>query len=30
VRRVLLDLAARQQTFVRLEDLSIPYAVSIC
>ena len=30
VRRVLLDPAARQQTFFRLEDLSIPYAASIC
>ncbi len=30
VRRVLLDLAARQQTFFRLEDLSVPYAASIC
>jgi hypothetical protein len=28
--RVLLDLAAQQQTFVRLEDLSLPYAASIC
>ena len=26
--RVLLDLAAQQQTFVRLEDLSVPYAAS--
>jgi len=25
-----LDLAAQQQTFVRLEDLSVPYAASIC
>ena len=28
--RALLDLAAQQQTFVRLEDLSVPYAASIC
>ena len=28
--RVLLDLATQQQTFVRLEDLSVPYAASIC
>src|SRR5260370_11471675 len=28
--RTLLNLAARQQTFVRLEDLSVPYAASIC
>jgi len=28
--RVLLNLAAQQQTFVRLEDLSVPYATSIC
>ena len=28
--RALLNLAAQQQTFVRLEDLSVPYAASIC
>jgi hypothetical protein len=28
--RALLNLAAGQQTFVRLEDLSVPYAASIC
>jgi hypothetical protein len=28
--RVLLDLAARQQTFVPLSDLAAPYAESIC
>jgi hypothetical protein len=28
--QVLLDLAARQQTFVRLEDLAVPYAAAIC
>ena len=28
--RALLDLAAQQQTFIRLEDLSVPYAASIC
>ena len=28
--RALLNLAAQQQTFVRLADLSIPYAASIC
>ena len=28
--RALLDLATQQQTFVRLEDLSVPYAASIC
>jgi hypothetical protein len=28
--RALLNLAAQQQTFVRLEDLSVPYATSIC
>jgi len=28
--RVLLNLAAQQQTFVRLEDLSVPYEASIC
>jgi hypothetical protein len=27
--RALLNLAAQQQTFVRLEDLSVPYAASI-
>jgi len=26
--RALLDLAAQQQTFVRLEDLSVPYTAS--
>ena len=26
----LLNLAAQQQTFVRLEDLAVPYAASIC
>jgi hypothetical protein len=26
----LLDLGARQQTFVRLEDLAVPYAAAIC
>ncbi len=28
--RALLNLAAQQQTFVRLEDLSVLYAASIC
>ena len=28
--QVLLDLGARQQTFVRLEDLAVPYATAIC
>ncbi len=28
--RALLNLAAQQQTFVRLEDLSVPYVASIC
>ncbi len=28
--QALLDLGARQQTFVRLEDLAVPYAVAIC
>jgi hypothetical protein len=28
--QVLLDLGARQQTFVRLEDLAVPYAAAIC
>ena len=28
--RALLNLGAQQQTFVRLEDLSVPYAASIC
>lgn len=28
--RALLNLAAQQQTFVRLEDLSIPFMASIC
>ena len=28
--RALLNLAAQQQTFVRLEDLSVPYTASIC
>ena len=28
--QALLDLGARQQTFVRLEDLAVPYAAAIC
>ena len=28
--QVLLDLGARQQTFIRLEDLAVPYAAAIC
>jgi hypothetical protein len=28
--QTLLDLGARQQTFVRLEDLAAPYAAAIC
>jgi len=28
--RALLNLAAQQQTFARLEDLSVPYAAGIC
>jgi hypothetical protein len=28
--RALLNLAAQQQTFVRLEDLSVPFAAGIC
>ena len=28
--QALLDLGSRQQTFVRLEDLAVPYAAAIC
>jgi hypothetical protein len=28
--QVLLDLAARQQTFVPLPDLAFPYAAALC
>src|SRR2546423_413282 len=28
--QVLLDLGARQQSFIRLEDLAVPYAAAIC
>ena len=28
--QALLDLGARQQTFVRLEDLAVPYAAALC
>ena len=28
--QALLELSSRQQTFVRLEDLAVPYAAGIC